>query len=126
MARDLSGGIVCNIGPAERRQRLVFGVIFIQLAIVCFAVLIAFGPDPGWRLLLVVPLWLGLMGIAQAQLRICVGFDFGGKIDPTVAGNVAGLDSAAFRRALRLRSVLMVAATGAASAALSVLAAVLG
>ena len=119
-------GLVCNIGPGERRQRLIFGVVFIQLSILAWALLLAFGPDQLWRLALLLPLWLGLMGIGQAHYRICVGFDFSGKIDPAVAGDVVGHDSPAFRRALRLRSLKLIAGAGAGAALLTAVAYAVG
>lgn len=115
-------GLVCNIGPGERRQRMIFGVVIIQISIVAWALLLAFGLDPLWRLSLLVPLWLGLMGIGQAHYQICVGFDFIGKVDPAVAGNIAGHDSPEFKRALRLRSLKLMAGTGTGAALLTALA----
>ena len=115
-------GLVCNIGPGERRQRMVFGVVAVQLSILAWALMLAFGLDPVWRLSLLAPLWLGLMGIGQAHYQICVGFDFIGKVDPAVAGDVAGQDSPEFKRALRLRSLKLLAGTGAAAALLAALA----
>ena len=119
-------GLVCNIGPGERRQRLVFGVVLLQLSILAWALMLAFGLEQAWRLALVVPLWLGLMGIGQAHYQICVGFDFIGKIDPAVAGDVTGNDSPEFKRALRMRSLKLLSGTGAVAAVLTVLAYALG
>lgn len=119
-------GLVCNIGPGERRQRLIFGVVLIQLSIVAWALLLAFELDQAWRLLLVIPLWLGFMGIGQAHYQICVGFDFVGKIDPAVAGDVAGHETPEFKRALRMRSLKLLAGTGAAAALVAVLAYAVG
>ena len=112
-------GLVCNIGRAERRQRLIFGVVFVQIAIVAFALLVAFDLDPLWRLLLIAPLMLGFTGIAQAYYQVCVGFDFVGKIDPEVAGDVPDYESAAFRRALRLRSIRLLTGTAVGAIILS-------
>ena len=119
-------GLVCNIGPGERRQRLIFGVVLIQLSIVAWALLLAFALDQAWRLLLLIPLWLGFMGIGQAHYQICVGFDFVGKIDPAVAGDVAGHETPEFKRALRMRSLKLLAGTGAAAALVAFLAYAVG
>ncbi len=119
-------GLVCNIGPGERRQRMIFGVVLIQLSILAWALLLAFGLDPLWRLALLVPLWLGLMGIGQAHYQICVGFDFIGKVDPAVAGDIAGHDSPEFKRALRLRSLKLLFGTGSAAALLTAIAVMIG
>lgn len=119
-------GLVCNIGPGERRQRLIFGVVIIQLTIVAWALMLAFGLDPAWRLALIVPLWLGLMGIAQARYQVCVGFDIIGKIDPAIAGDLAGHDSPAFKRALRMRSLKLLAGSGTGAALLTALSIAIG
>lgn len=119
-------GLVCNIGPGERRQRMIFGVVIIQLSILAWALLLAFGLDQLWRLLLMLPLWLGFMGIAQAHYQICVGFDFIGKVDPAVAGDVAGHDTPEFKRALRIRSLKLLAGTGVGAALLTALAYAIG
>jgi hypothetical protein len=119
-------GLVCNIGPGERRHRMIFGVVLIQLSILAWALLLAFGLDQIWRLPLALPLWLGLMGIAQAHYQICVGFDFIGKVDPAVAGDVAGHETPEFKRALRLRSWKLVSGTGMGAVLLTALAFAIG
>jgi hypothetical protein len=61
-----TGPVVCpNISPRERRKRLYAGIAAFAAAAVFFAILIAFGADRWWRLLLIVPLWGGASGFFQ-------------------------------------------------------------
>jgi hypothetical protein len=49
-------GAVCipNISTAERRKRLVFGLVELLLSLVILAALLAFGVSRWWRLLLLL------------------------------------------------------------------------
>jgi hypothetical protein len=58
-----------NIGPSERRKRMIFGAAFLVLAGVAAAALITSGVPRGWRLLLVLPLWAAALGLFQARER---------------------------------------------------------
>ncbi|GJQ36631.1 MAG: hypothetical protein JETCAE01_26410 [Anaerolineaceae bacterium] len=60
-------GEVCisNISPAERRKRLLAGVIGIVIALVILVVLIASGADRLWRL----PLFLLFWGAANGYFQ---------------------------------------------------------
>jgi len=63
---------VANIGAAERRQRLLIGVV---AALVCTLVSVLFvldGAARGWRLSLFLPWWMSALGILQARARTCV------------------------------------------------------
>lgn len=75
-ADDLASatGDVCvaNIGPSERRQRLLIGSIG---AVVCAAISLAFVLDGGgraWRLVLFLPWWISMLGLLQARAQTCV------------------------------------------------------
>jgi hypothetical protein len=62
-----SSACILNIGPGERRKRLIGG-----LALLCTSVLIAIammtsGVDRGWRVLLFFPLWAAALGVFQAR-----------------------------------------------------------
>jgi fatty acid desaturase len=56
-----------NIGPQERRRRLIFGSVVLFISLLMLAVLVFAGWDRWWRLLLFVPFWGGLSGIFQAR-----------------------------------------------------------
>lgn len=65
---------VCNIGPTQRRRRLLLGVgsLLLAAAYVAAAVALAW---PDWALVLsVFPLYGAAMGFLQYRERFCVGF----------------------------------------------------
>ena len=98
----------CNIGPAHRRRRLISGFIMIQLTIIGFAILLAAGAEPWQRALIGIPLWAGLVWIGQFQQRICIYFVFAGISDPALGISSEQLQSAAYRRAVRSRTLKLI------------------
>ena len=58
---------IANIGPQERRKRMIFGMVGLGVALLILAVLVFAGWDRWWRLFLFVPFWGGLSGILQAR-----------------------------------------------------------
>jgi hypothetical protein len=60
---------IANIGPAGRKQRLRFGVILFAAVVLAAAVLILGHYPRAWRLLLLLPLWAGALGVFQARGR---------------------------------------------------------
>lgn len=56
-----------NLGPRQRRRRLVVGIVGFAVAIVVVAAVIARGGAPGWTLLAFLPFWLGALGLIQAR-----------------------------------------------------------
>lgn len=65
---------VCNIGPAERRKRLLLGVASLLVA-GAFVAAVLTNDWPTWTLLLsVFPLYGAAMGVLQYRERFCVGF----------------------------------------------------
>jgi hypothetical protein len=65
---------VCNIGPAEIARRRRSGHVGLVASIVLFAVLVAIGAPPLFRLLLVLPVAVSASGYLQAYLKFCAGF----------------------------------------------------
>ena len=65
---------VCNIGADEIRRRGNAGWIGLVVTAVAFAVLVASGVNPWWRLLLFFPAAASASGFLQARLRFCAGF----------------------------------------------------
>jgi hypothetical protein len=59
--------IVENIGPGERRKRLMIGTAMLAAGLVIWAVLISTGVDRWWRLVLLIPFWMGALGFFQAK-----------------------------------------------------------
>ncbi len=56
-----------NLGPRERRRRLVFGIAMLAVALVATEALRATGVSRWWRLALFVPFALAGHGIFQAR-----------------------------------------------------------
>lgn len=59
--------VTANIGPHERRKRLTFGVVLLGASLMAAAMLIHADVAPGWRMLLVLPLWAAALGFFQAR-----------------------------------------------------------
>ncbi len=57
---------VVNIGPRERRKRVVRGAAMLLIASVIFTILEITDASRGWRFLLFVPLWIAALGFFQA------------------------------------------------------------
>ena len=68
-------GEVCiaNISPAERRKRLLSGVIPFVIAGALLVWLIAINANPLWRLPLFLPFFLAGTGFFQWRDKTCVG-----------------------------------------------------
>jgi hypothetical protein len=63
---------VPNIGPRERRRRLVGGLIMAAIAVVAAAVLVITETPRIWRALLVLPIGGAALGLFQVQAKTCV------------------------------------------------------
>ena len=61
-----------NIGPAERRKRLVMGVAGSSVCTLATVLLILDGAPRPWRLILALPWWTACLGIFQARAQVCV------------------------------------------------------
>ena len=62
-------GEVCiiNIGPRQRRRRMRWGLAALAGGGVCAAILIGAGVPTTWRLTLLLPFWIGALGVFQAR-----------------------------------------------------------
>ena len=65
---------VCNIGPAEIKQRKLSGVIGLSVTVILFAVLLVSGFDKPWRLIIFIPAMISATGYLQAAFHFCVRF----------------------------------------------------
>ena len=64
---------VCpNIGPRERKRRLVGGLFFLAIAICVAACLLLFNAPRPWRLLVFLPTWASAIGFFQVSAKTCV------------------------------------------------------
>ena len=62
-----SEGRAANIGPRERRKRVVLGLVMLAVSVGIAAALMRSGASPFWRLGLFVPLWMAALCFLQAR-----------------------------------------------------------
>lgn len=65
MLMSSAEGCIANIGPRQRRRRLVGGLVALAIATALCGWLIASDAPRWWRLLLVLPLFGAASGILQ-------------------------------------------------------------
>ena len=56
-----------NIGPRERRKRLMVGLGLLCTSVLIALAMITSGVPRGWRGLLLLPLWAAALGVFQAR-----------------------------------------------------------
>lgn len=117
---------VCNIGPAERRQRLNVGWLGAGLTFAALAAFVIFSvPDP-WRLLVAVPAMLGAIGFLQYALHFCVNFAMRGLYN---FGSARGVEEnvvdAAMRKADQRKGLQIIGLSLLIAAAVAVVAVLL-
>jgi hypothetical protein len=61
-----------NIGPRERRRRLVGGFFFLAIAVCVGAGVLVFNAPRPWRLLIFLPAWASAIGFFQVSEKTCV------------------------------------------------------
>jgi hypothetical protein len=61
-----------NIGPRERRRRLIVGIAMFAIALVVALGLVLAGAPRAWRLLVLFPAWVGSIGVFQVKEQTCV------------------------------------------------------
>jgi hypothetical protein len=61
-----------NIGPRERRRRLVGGFVFLAIAVCVAGCLVWFETPRSWRLLVFLPAWAAAIGFFQVSEKTCV------------------------------------------------------
>jgi len=59
--------VTSNIGPRERRKRLVMGIATLGVSAAIALTMILAGADRWWRIGLFLPFWMGSLGIFQAR-----------------------------------------------------------
>ena len=64
---DMSNTCIPNIGPRERRRRLIVGIVMIAIALVAAIGLMAAGAPRAWRIFVLFPAWVGSIGVFQAK-----------------------------------------------------------
>jgi len=91
---------VCNIGPAEIRQRRMSGWIGVIVAVVAIVLFVVFDVPAPIRLLAFIPAALAASGFLQAGLHFCANFGMRGLFNVTDGlGSQESVMEADFRRA---------------------------
>ena len=65
---------VCNIGPAERRQRKTMGWVGLGITVVALVLFVLLDVPTPVRVLVAIPAALAANGFLQSALHFCVGF----------------------------------------------------
>ena len=65
----MTEGEICipNIGVKNRQLRRNFGIVLLAVGAVIGVVMLLFGVTWWWRLLLIIPFYMGMSGIFQAR-----------------------------------------------------------
>jgi hypothetical protein len=61
-----------NIGPLQRRRRLVVGIVMFAIAVIVAGGLVLAGAPRAWRLFVLFPAWVGSIGLFQVKEQTCV------------------------------------------------------
>ncbi len=61
-----------NIGPEERKKRITIGTATMAIGAALSVYLVAAESTRPWRLLVLLPFWVGAVGLFQARAKTCV------------------------------------------------------
>jgi len=111
---------VCNIGPAEIRQRRMSGYLGLAVAVVFLGLAFALG-WPAWvRLLVALPVALAATGFLQAAFHFCVKFGTQGLFNFGELGAQEAVHEAEYRRKDQRKALLIVGLTALIAAAVAI------
>ena len=111
---------VCNIGPAEIRQRRMSGYLGLGIAVVFLALAFALG-WPAWvRLFVALPVALAATGFLQAAFHFCVKFGTQGLFNFGELGTQEAVHEAEYRRKDQRKALLIVGLTALIAAVVAV------
>jgi hypothetical protein len=116
---------VCNIGPAERRQRQTLGWIGAAVTVVALVGFVAFHVPWPFRLLVFAPAMLSAQGFLQSAMHFCVGFSMRGLYNFDALGSEETVMDASMRRADQKKGLQISAYATLISAAIVVVAVLL-
>ena len=99
---------VCNIGPAERRQRRMLGWVGLVVTVLAVVAFFAFNVPAPWRVLVALPAALSANGFLQSAMHFCVGFAMRGLYNMgTALGSEESIVEADMRRADQKKGALI-------------------
>ena len=102
---------VCNIGPAEIRQRRRVGLIGLVVAVVFLAVAFVLGIPAPYRLLVFLPVGMAASGFLQAGMHFCARFGASGLFNFGDVGPTESVMEADFRRADQRKAIQIIVFT---------------
>lgn len=113
---------VCNIGPAEIRQRRRVGWIGLVVAVVFLALAFALGIPGPYRLLVFLPVGMAASGFLQAGMHFCARFGASGLFNFGEVGPTESVMEAEFRRADQRKAIQIIVFTLIIAAVVAVVA----
>ena len=113
---------VCNIGPAEIRQRRRVGFIGLAVAVVFLVVAYSLAWPAPWRLIVFLPAAMSASGFLQARLHFCARFGASGLFNFGDLGSGTSVMEAEFRRKDRNKAVQILLLSALAGAVVALLA----
>jgi len=111
---------VCNIGPAEIRQRRLSGWIGTAFAAAFLALAFALGWPPALRLIVFIPVVLAANGFLQAAFHFCVRFGTQGLFNFGELGTEEAVHEKEYRRKDQRKAILIVVLSVLIAAAVAV------
>jgi len=113
---------VCNIGPAEIRQRRLSGYIGLAVAVIFLVVAFALGWAAPWRLFVFLPATLSATGFLQGAFHFCVRFGTQGLFNFGELGKQEAVYEAEYRRKDQRKAVQIVVLSVVIGAAVAIIA----
>jgi hypothetical protein len=111
---------VCNIGPAEIRQRRMSGYLGLAVSVVFLVLAFALG-WPAWvRLFVALPVALAATGFLQAAFHFCVRFGTQGLFNFGELGTQEAVHEAEYRRKDQRKALLIVGLTAVIAAVVAI------
>ena len=102
---------ICNIGPAEIRQRRRVGWLGLIAAVVFLALAFVFGIPAAYRLLVFLPVGMSASGFLQAGMHFCARFGASGLFNFGDVGPTESVMEADFRKADQRKAVQIIVFT---------------
>ena len=99
---------VCNIGPAEIRQRRILGWIGLAFTVGFLVLAFAVGFPPAIRLIAFVPAVIGANGFLQGAFHFCVRFGTQGLFNFGDLGKEEAVHEAEYRRLDQRKAIQIV------------------
>jgi hypothetical protein len=99
---------VCNIGPAEIRQRRRVGWIGAAAAVVFLVLAFALNIPAPYRLLVLLPVGMAASGFLQAGMHFCARFGASGLFNFGAVGPTESVMEADFRKADQRKAIQII------------------